>query len=161
MPPRNVRLRLDESPVAAAPIVARFRRAVPELVLPLGLRDDVRAIACRGWQDRTRSEYVGVMVVRRFHGLLVDLNAPLDLQEVALAMLLQEQQHAGFCMAAVEALGAPRELSFDLAELQQARSGRPLETELLELVCGTFTVGEVVAMGLLSATLKALQEMPR
>ena len=59
---------------------------------------------CR--EDRTRSEYIGVMIVHHFHGLLMDVNAPMDLQEIALTMVKQEQEHAALCMTAARALGS-------------------------------------------------------
>ena len=71
----RILLQFDVSEIAALPMVARMRRTVPEFVVP-EVRSDVLAIARRGWEDRAAAEYVGVMIVRRFHGLLVDLNAP-------------------------------------------------------------------------------------
>ena len=86
----RILLQLDVSEISTTPMVARMRRPAPEFVVP-EVRADVLAIARRGWEDRAAAEYVGVMIVRRFHGLLVDLNAPMDLQELALQMMVQEQ----------------------------------------------------------------------
>jgi hypothetical protein len=149
-------VRFDRSALARDPLLEKHLRAAPALEVPPDLRDDVRTIASRGWEDRARSEYVGVMIVRRFHGLLVDLNAPMDLQELALVMMAQEQHHAGLCVEAARALGSPGEISFELGELQQARSGAPMEQDLLQMICGTYAVGEVVAMALIRHALKAL-----
>ena len=93
---------------------------------------------------------IGVMIVRRLHGLLVDLNAPADLQAFALTMMLQEQEHAGLCVAAARSLGSDGKISFELPQLQQARSTEPIETQLLKMLATTFLVGEVTAFALLS-----------
>lgn len=148
-------LDFDLSSVADDPVLRRARVRAPDLVAP-ELPDAVRAVAARGWEDRTRSEYVGVMIVRRLHGLLVDLNAPMDLQEVALTMQAEEQRHAALCMAAARSLGSDGVVAFDLPELQQARTGEPLEHQLLEMLVGTFACGEVVAHALLRHAIRAL-----
>lgn len=146
----------DLSSVADDPVIRRARVRAPALVAPPGLRDDVRALAARAWEDRTRSEYVGVMIVRRFHGLLVDLNAPMDLQEVALAMVTEEQRHAALCMAAARTLGSDGVVAFDLDELQQARTAAPLEQQVIEMLVGTYACGEVVAHALLRHAIRAV-----
>ena len=100
-----------------------FRRRLPtqpELHVPT-LRDDVRFAAQRGWLARMRSEYIGVMVARRFWALLVDINAPVDIQELALTMVLDEQRHTRLCAHAAISLGAEPEAVFELTQLQQAR----------------------------------------
>ena len=155
----RILLQFDVSEIAALPMVARMRRTVPEFVVP-EVRSDVLAIARRGWEDRAAAEYVGVMIVRRFHGLLVDLNAPMDLQELALAMMVQEQQHAELCAAAARALGSDGEIGFDVSELQQARDGETLEAQLLRMICATFATGEVVALALIRHALKSLSKTP-
>ncbi|GMV41048.1 MAG: hypothetical protein AMXMBFR64_27640 [Myxococcales bacterium] len=143
------------SSVADDPVLARALVPLPQLLAP-PVRSDVLSIACRGWEDRIRSEYVGVMIVRRLHGLLVDLNAPMDLQEAALRMLLDEQRHAALCTVAAQALGSDGVVAFDLPELQQARTAAPLEHQLLEMLVGTYACGEVVAHALIRHAVKAL-----
>lgn len=149
-------LAFDRSSIADRALVRRWVPAPSVPVVPDGLRDDVRAMALRGWEDRARSEYVGVMVVRHFHGLLVDLNAPMDLQELALVMMQHEQRHTAACIAAVRALGGSGEVVFDVDELQLRRSRAPLDQQLLEMVVGTYAVGEVTALGLLRHAIRAL-----
>jgi hypothetical protein len=105
-----------------------------------------------------RAEYVGVMIMRRFHGLLVDLNAPMDLQELALAMTFQEQQHARFCGAAAGALGSDLEIAFTVEELQQARTDAPLEEQALAMILGTLLCGEGTALELLK---HSIAELPK
>lgn len=112
------------------------------------------------WEERTRAEYRGVLIVRHFHGLLVDLNAPTDVQELALLMMLQEQQHASLCMAAAESLGSDGTLSFPLDELQLLRTTAPAEEQLLDMLCATYVTGEVVALGLIKHAIKALPPSP-
>ncbi len=151
---KELTLDLDHSGVAD-PV---FRAALyqgPRLEPPL-LSDRARHVAIRTWTDRARSEYVGVMIVRKLHGLLVDLTAPRDVQELALRMLLDEQRHAGACAAAVEALGGAPSVVFDLDELRQERSTEPLEAQLIELLVGTYACGEVVAHALLRHAVRAL-----
>ena len=118
----RVQLSLEDTDLVGLPWIRRTRRPIPELSSP-PLREDVRQLAAAEWEERARAEYIGVMIVRRFHGLLVDLNAPMDLQELALTMMVQEQQHASMCMAAARSLGSDSELSFPLAELQQGLDG--------------------------------------
>jgi hypothetical protein len=155
----NIGLRFDLSAIEGDSIVRRHR-AQGFTLPPITLREDVHPVARRGWEDRTRSEYTGVMIVRHFHGLLVDLNAPMDLQELALAMLLQEQQHAQYCMAAARSLGSEGEVAFELSELQLQRDNSPLEEQLLTMVVGTYCCGEVVAHVLLRHAIQALPDTP-
>jgi hypothetical protein len=105
-----------------------------------------------------RAEYVGVMIVRRFHGLLVDLNAPMDVQELALGMTLQEQQHTRLCVAAAAALGSELEVAFTLEELQQERGAEPLADQTLAMIVGTFLCGESTALELLK---HSIAELPK
>jgi hypothetical protein len=126
----------------------RLHLETPDLEAPV-LRADVAVIAKRAWEDRLRAEYVGVMIMRRFHGILVDLNAPMDLQELALCMVLQEQQHTRLCAAAAAALGSTLDIAFDLEELQQARDQAPLEEQAMAMILGTFLCGEGCAFELL------------
>lgn len=133
----------------------RVSVSIPELHAPV-LRPDVLAIARRAWEDRTRSEYIGVMILRRFHGLLADLNAPTDLQEMALAIQLQEQQHANLCMAAARSLGSDGAVAIEVEELQQSRTSEPLEEQLMDMLVGTFLIGERVALALLEHAVKQL-----
>lgn len=131
--------------------------APPQFEVPT-LRDDVRLVAQRAWLDRARSEYVGVMIVKRFWGLLVDVNAPSDVQELALRMVLDEQRHAHLCIAAAQSLGASPEVTFELTELQQARGDGSVREQLLEMVVQTFAIGEVTALGLIRFALSDLPD---
>ncbi len=156
-PEEGLDLVFDDSSLIGDPVFARHRVRVPTLVVP-PLPAPVRTIACRNWEDRTRAEYIGVMVARRFHGLLVDLNAPNDVQELAVAILLHEQRHVSLCLAAARALGSPGEIAFELAELQQPRSAQGAAADALEMIAATFALGEVTALGLIRA---ALRDVPR
>ena len=98
------------------------------------------------------------MIVKRFWGLLVDVNAPSDLQELALRMVLDEQRHAHLCIAAAQSLGASPEITFELAELQQARGDGPVREQLLEMIVQTFAIGEVTALGLIQFALSDLPD---
>ena len=133
----------------------RLHLEAPQLEVP-PLRADVAVIALRAWEDRLRAEYVGVMIMRRFHGILVDLNAPMDLQELALAMVFQEQQHTRLCAAAAEALGSELNIAFDIEELQQARDDAPLEEQAMAMILGTFLCGEGTAFELLKFSVAEL-----
>lgn len=152
-------LDFDRSSLGDDPMIARHLIALP--VLPsTALPPSALPIARRAWEERARSEYIGVMVVRRFHGLLVDLNAPMDLQELALAMLLQEQQHAALCTAAARALGSSGTLGFELLELQRPRTDAPVAHQLLEMVVSSYCVGEVVALALIQHSIDVLPPSP-
>jgi hypothetical protein len=149
-----VSLRFDRSSIAGEGLVRR-RHAAPIPHVVRSRRSDVLAVARRAWEDRARQEYVGVMLMRHFHGLLVDVNAPMDVQEVALTMLLDEQRHTALATDAARALGADGELSFDMDELRVLRRGAP-EAELLDLLIGMLAVSEVVALDLLVYATKTL-----
>ena len=150
-------LDFDLMGVLSLPGMKRFAQGVPEFD-PVDVEPDLLAIARRGWEDRLRSEYVGVMVMRRFHGLLVDLNAPMDLQEVALVMTLQEQQHTRLCAAAAHQLGSALHIGFDLIELQQARDSSSIENQVWSMIIGTLICGEGIALELVK---HCLVELPR
>src|SRR5262245_61067206 len=105
-----VTLTFDDSSLASDPILSRHRlrpkRAIG-VTRPLDeLRPDVLVTARKAWEERARAEYIGVMVVRHFHGLLVDANAPMDIQELAITMMLHEQRHTALCVGAARALGS-------------------------------------------------------
>lgn len=148
-------LDFDVSPLAAEGFFKRKLASAPVFELPV-LRPDVVALGRRAWLERARSEYVGVMIARKLWGLLVDVNAPRDVQELALRMVLDEQRHLSLCVAAAEALGAKPRVVFEVADLQQARSGGGLDGELFEMIAGTYAVGEVVALRLVTHTIGAL-----
>jgi hypothetical protein len=159
----RVDLCFDLSTLAGDPVLARHRVRAPGFMVPEDAPPGAVAVAREVWEDRARSEYIGVMVTRRLHGLLVDLNAPLDLQEVAVALTLQEQRHASLCAAAARALGSDGVLSFDVDELRQARSGDSLSAareDTLTMFAATFAVGEVAALALLEAELAAVTPSP-
>lgn len=158
----SIGLRFDTSALATDPVCQRFRSSIIELSAP-ALREDVRAVAERGWEDRTRSEYIGVMIVRHFHGLLVDLNAPADLQELALAMVIHEQQHTALCAEATRSLtpeATHPEVAFDVSELRLERTEAPLEEQLWQMILGTYLAGEVTAHALLRHAIRALPDTP-
>jgi len=154
---QRIGLQFDQVGLLGLPGTQRFSLIEPEFDIP-NCSPELLAITRRGWEDRLRSEYVGVMVMRRFHGLLVDLNAPMDLQEVGIMLMLHEQQHTRLCAAAAQALGSDLRLGFDLEELQQARTQEPLEEQLWMMIVGTLICGEGVALELLK---QSLAELPR
>lgn len=157
MDSQRIGLQFDQVGLLGLPGTHRFSLVEPEFEIP-DCSPELLAITRRGWEDRLRSEYVGVMVMRRFHGLLVDLNAPMDLQEVGIMLMLHEQQHTRLCAAAAQALGSDLHLGFDLEELQQARTQEPLEEQLWKMMIGTLICGEGVALELLK---QSLAELPR
>ncbi len=154
-PPRTLTLDFDRSPLADDGFFGGKLARPPAFDPPL-LDPAVRALAQRAWLERARSEYVGVMIARRLWGLCVDVNAPRDVQELALRMVLDEQRHLSLCVAAAEALGAEPAVAFDLADLQQPRSDAPVGDQLVEMLAGTYAVGEAVALALVAHAVKAL-----
>jgi hypothetical protein len=146
---RRIRLRFEDSPFAELPAVQRVRPPLPPFHVERGTPAPVLAAARAQWEARLAEEYVGVMVMRRFHGLLVDLHAPMDLQELSLRLALHKQVHTAWCASAVRALGGAAEVEFELEDLQQARGSAPLNHQLVELVAGVFAVGEVHHLALL------------
>jgi len=152
-----ITLSFDTSPLGQ---LAFFQRRLVEIPHfdPPALRDDVRLMAQRAWLDRARSEYVGVMIARKFWGLLIDVNAPLDIQELALKMVLDEQRHAHLCIMAARSLGAAPEVVFDLWELQQPRTQAPIHEQVMEMVIQTYAIGEVTALALIKHALSTLPD---
>jgi len=149
-------LLFDRSTVASNGLVAR-RHAGPIAHRVPAVRDDVAEVARRSWEDRARQEYVGVMLTRHLHGLLVEVNAPMDVQEAAISMMLDEQRHTALAIDAARALGSIGELSFDAEELRIARRpGESHDDELLRLLVGMLVVSEVVALDLLVFSTRAL-----
>lgn len=160
-PPEIIGLQFDRSPLATQPV---FRRYLVDLSDPFppvaNLEDPIVALAKRSWEDRTRAEYLGVLIVHHFHGLLVDLNAPADLQELALVMLLQEQRHAALCNHAASTLGGTGEVGFEPQELLFLRTDEPLETQVWRMILGTYCCGEVTALALIHHAIRALPPSP-
>ena len=155
MKPTALTLHFDRSPLADDGYFRSKLAPTPAFEVP-ALRPDVRALAQRAWLERARSEYVGVMIAHKLWGMLVDANAPHDIQELALRMTLDEQRHLGLCIAAAEALGAEPDVGFEVEELQQARTAAALDDQLVEMLAGTYAVGEVVALRLVTHTIKDL-----
>ena len=148
-------LRLDESTLADAS-VARVHRADLPRLSPGTLAGPVRRAALEAWENRTRAEYEGMALARRFHGYTVELNAPMDIQELALKMTLQEQQHARYCMAAARSLGSGGRLAFEAARLGYGEPAAHPYEAFWKMVCGPFAVSEVAAFRLLSASIRML-----
>ena len=148
-------LRFDESAVGRHPLARAHLPSGPALMRP---RAGMPALAAarKGWEDRTRSEYQGMVAARHFHGILVELNAPLDIQELALTLALQEQKHARLCNSALEVLGGSGNLVMDSSSLRPFREEADAETRLWEFVLGPLAVSEVVAFRLLANTLRLL-----
>lgn len=148
-------LDFDRSPLADDGFFGGKLVRPPPFAVP-AMSPAVRALARRAWLERARSEYVGVMIARKLWGLCVDVNAPRDVQELAIRMVLDEQRHLSLCISAAEALGAAPAVAFDLGELQQVRSEAAVGAQLLEMLIGTYAVGEAVALALVSHAVKAL-----
>lgn len=155
----HVELDFDRSPLSDPGALGRHLIEIPDLTPP-ALSPQVLPIARRAWEARAASEYIGVMVVRRFHGLLVDVNAPTDLQELALSMMLQEQQHTALCVAAARSLGSSGSLSFSLEELQRPRTSATVDEQLIEMIVSAYCVGEVVALALIRHSIEVLPPSP-
>lgn len=147
-------LKFDESALSRQPLLRRSLAGLPAL-RPGRPHPVVRAAAREGWENRTRAEYEGMTLARRFHGLTVELNAPMDIQEAALRMTLHEQQHARYCMAAAASLGSPRLLAFDAGRLAGVPEGDP-HRAFWEMICGPYAVSEVAAFRLLAAGIRML-----
>ncbi|HKP95834.1 MAG TPA: hypothetical protein VJ385_08770 [Fibrobacteria bacterium] len=151
----SLALKFDESALSAEPVVRRNRAELP--ILSAGRpAPRLRKAAREGWENRVRAEYEGMTLARRFHGLSVELNAPMDIQELALRMTLQEQQHARYCMAAAASLGSAGLITFEAARLGAPEGARDPRQAFWEMVCGPYAVSEVAAFRLLSASLRML-----
>lgn len=153
----TITLSFDQSPLWSDVFFRRRLVDIPKFDPP-DLSEDVRIIAKRAWLDRARSEYVGVMIARKFWGLLVDINAPIDVQELALRMVLDEQRHAHLCIMAARSLGASAEVVFDLSELQQPRTDSPVHEQIMEMIVQTYAIGEVAALALIRHALSSLPD---
>ena len=123
-------------------------------------KDLTTQVARRAWEDRAVSEYVGVMGMHYFHGLLVDANAPMDLQELALLFVLQEQQHCRYFRSIAVSLGSTRQIAVPIDELSIQRTDEPLNLQIVKYVFGTLFCGEQIALDLLSWTIKNVPDSP-
>ena len=151
----SIGLQFDESPLSRIRLV-RMNRAELPVLRPGRAVPPVLAAARDGWENRVRAEYEGMALARRFHGLTVELNAPMDIQELALKMTLQEQQHARLCMAAASSLGSAGMIAFDAGKLGGADAPSDPRLAFWELVCGPYAVSEVAAFRLLSSSIRML-----
>lgn len=150
-------IEFDESDLGRKGIGRLHCAALPVLKKARGPAEILTA-ARLGWEERARSEYEGVAVAHRFHRLTVGLNAPMDLQELALRIALHEQQHARLCLRAAFSLGSDGRFA-SLPSAFTPEGGRPVSgTEFWELVCGAFAISEVIAFRLLRWSLRNLPE---
>ncbi len=147
-------LQFDQSALAVR-LLGRPAKARPAFDVA-DVRDDVRERARIAWEERTRMEYGGMVIMRHFHALLVEANAPLDWQEAALTLALHEQRHARLCMNAASALGSNGLLTFDPGELTFEMTGASFSQSIVAMLCSTFCTGEVVALELLLDANRAL-----
>lgn len=150
----GVTLRFDTSTLARATPFRDVVLALPRFEPP-ELGESARQEAVSVWLHRTRRAYVGIMVARRFHGLLVDLNAPMDLQELALRLMLDEQRHARLCHRAATSLGGPKEVAFAVDHLTQERDEDDLPGELITALTGRYIVGKRLELAILQHILHA------
>lgn len=160
---QDILLEMDTSPLWINPLVQRslglptFDFASQSLE---GMDPRVIEAAQLSWEERCRSEYLGVLIFRHLHDLLIDLNAPLDIQQVAIALMAHENHHTLACSWAATHLGGGDGYVFELDELQLKRSAAPLTEQLVYQVVTVLCCGEVVAYDLLKHTVKALPPGP-
>ncbi len=152
--PQDILLQFDEAlpPCPRHLPILKFTQPFPDLTT---FHEAVIETARVSWENRARSEYIGVLLLRQFHGILIDLNAPADMQELVLLMQLQEQRHTRHCIAMAKRLGSDATISCDLEELRIARQPQAA-VQFYEMLCSTYLVGEVLALKLLQATIACL-----
>ena len=117
-------------------------------------------LARKAWEDRTVSEYIGVMGMHYFHGLLVDVNAPMDVQELVLLCVLQEQQHCRRFRGIASHLGSSGQLTVPIDELSIQRTDEPLNIQITKYVFGTLFCGEQIALDLLKWSIHQVPDSP-
>lgn len=153
-------LELDVSPLAAHPLISRHIALRSYTFAEVDASPEVLDAALYGWEERARSEYLGVLIFRQLHDLTIDLNAPLDLQLLAMTLMAHENRHAVACAQAARSLGGSDGYVFELGEVQLRRTQQPLSVQLVDQVVTVLCCGEVVAFELLKHTVKALPPSP-
>ena len=138
-----------------------FKAHLPENLIHEVMPDLPKPVietAMQTWEDRARSEYIGVLIMRKLHSLLIEVNAPTDLQYLALTMENHEMRHAMLCVEAAASLGHNREISFFRRDLTQDYQPRQQSEALLKMICGTLICGESIAFEMLTHSLAVLPE---
>lgn len=145
----------DRSPLSKDPFFLRYLRQLPELKAP-ELPERLRNVARRAWEERARTNYVGVQFVRRVHAMLSELHAPGDLLELALIICTHKQQHVELCITAAESFGGDGTLSFELSDLEPSQPGQTTIDGVMHELTGTYALSEIVRLALLERTLDDL-----
>ena len=151
-----LQLTLDEANLSSLKHFRKRLRLLPTLPKITASKEAVHTARLH-WEERARSEYIGTLNLYHLHGLLVDMNAPMDLQEISLQMIHEEQQHVRLCMNAAHHLGSNGQLNFNILEIAPRRTDVPLNEQFLENLIGMFSIGEVVALKLLNHSIKELR----
>jgi hypothetical protein len=131
------------------PILGQTGAVVP-IDKDLQLPQDLMAAALLVWQNRAISEYQGALMFNDFYGLLVNLNAPMNLQLLANQMATEEMSHAIACFSIAKHFGFDG--SFQIRALQG--STEVSHANLYHFVISTFLMGEYVAFHLLADTIR-------
>lgn len=117
------------------------------------ITEDAKRICRIVWLNRAISEYAGSVRLNDFYALLVNLNAPMNLQKMAVDFMAQEKDHAILCFRAAQAFGFDGD--FDISESQSEMTQTP-EKQLLQILLSTFLVGEHIAFKMLVDTVRQI-----
>ena len=159
-PDDTLLLTFERSMVADDPLVKRHLQLKPPHFPPPTGPAEVLEVARRNWEERVRSEYLGVVIFRHLHDLLINLSAPLDIQQLAITLMSHESHHALLCLEAATSLGAGKDYVFDRVELALPRSRDPLPVQLVDHIVTVLCCGELVAYQLLTWTVANLPPSP-
>lgn len=159
-PDDTLLLTFERSPVADDALVKRHLHLEPPDFPPPTGPTEALEVARRSWEEKVRSEYLGVVIFRHLHDLLINLSAPLDIQQLAITLMAHESHHALLCLEAAHNLGAGKDYVFDRAELVLPRSRDALPIQLVDHIVTVLCCGELVAYQLLTWTVAQLPPSP-
>jgi len=102
------------------------------------------------WRARVAAEYTSAAITQHLVLWLIQSGAPPDLIEAGLAIVADELVHSRMSHEVYAAAGGSEPPAIDREQLSLARSGNPLELDILRVAVRVFCLGETVAVPLFS-----------
>jgi hypothetical protein len=100
------------------------------------------------WRARIAAEYTSAAITQNLVLWLIQIGAPPDLIEAGLAIVTDELVHSRMSHDVYTAAGGSQPPALDREQLGLARTGAPLEQDVLDVAVRVFCLGETVAVPL-------------